>query len=72
MCVNLIFGGLSNTMYEYCVLNVHLKEEEKRMRDEQIAFRQQQLDRQTHMKDKLNKLEGTTKKRLSKDDRGEV
>ncbi|XP_067936655.1 uncharacterized protein [Watersipora subatra] len=46
-----------------------IQEEEKRMRDEQIAFEQQELEKQVLKKDELIQLEGNTKKRLAKDNK---
>lgn len=46
------------------------QEEEKRMRDEYIAYQQQELEKQASRKDELNKLEVVTKKRVAKDNKG--
>lgn len=40
------------------------------MRDEQIAFQQQELEKQALKRTKLSKMENLTRKRVSKDNKG--
>jgi len=49
---------------------VYLQEEEKRMRDEYIAFQQQELEKQLQKKRELAQLENSTKKRLAHENKG--
>ena len=48
------------------------QEEEKRMRDEYIAFQKQEEERQNWQKTQITQLEKTTKKRNRKDMKGEI
>ena len=48
------------------------QEEEKRMRDEYIAFQKQEEERQNRQKTQITQLEKTTKKRNRRDMKGEI